>query len=70
MNDPESLTDEDALAIAKEWKEAKQRRVVASRTTPGCGLDDRDFEFDDDEEKMRSICHVNYPVISSWKKRQ
>ena len=50
MNDPESLADEDALAIAKESKEAKQRWVVASRTTPGSGLDDRDFEFDDGEE--------------------
>ena len=46
MNGPEELSDEDALDIAKKWKEAKQRRVVTNRRTkPGSGLDDDDFEF-------------------------
>ena len=39
------MADEDALAIAKVWKEAKQRRVVASRTKSGSGLDGRNLSF-------------------------
>ena len=49
MNGPEELADEDALAIAKEWKEAKhRRRTVSIRTRPSNDLKD-DLELADSE---------------------